>query len=507
VGLAAPPAVGRARASSQFLGRVGLWDASGAPCANGTARWMWADAGVRVPGVGAKVMHRAAEWNPLRWSPALPVPAVAEQLQASSSPARPVEVDFESCGSRFRQAFASVGDALRRLDHFADSRAVRRDITLCANRTCRWMWGDAGLVPAVERWNPWRWSSQKPVGDTVDELKGFFETDRPVQMDISGCGVEASLEFRNATEALHSLDAKAAAGSVPFEFDINASKQLAIVSSLAYHTKPACLEEISKWTCESCNRSGLDVVPRSVQVFSTKHSAFRGLTAKLPAADTAQARGDVPSTECLVSFRGSTYAGSLHGNVAQLHTDLDVAQVEVPVEWGCRSCYVHKGFLNAWQELEQEVLSALRGSGCEGSGLVLTGHSLGGALATLAAWPLSRLHGFHLSRIYTFESPRVGGTAFASAWNDAIAKEVPAFRVTHGGDPITRMPCFFGAFRHVLHEVRHEEDGGYTVDPYAEAPCEQSSLTDAVAALPRVMELHCRPSYFPHMCGSFGFDC
>lgn len=509
VELTAPPAIGRAwrggsgaaPAWSQLLGPAGLWSTGGAPCANGTAKWMWADAGVSVPWVGTKVMHKAAEWNPLRWSSALPIPVVAEQLQAQSGQARPVEVDFQSCDSRFRRTFANVDDALRRLDHFADSQAVRRDLTLCADRTCRWMWGDARLVPAVAKWNPLRWSSQKPICSTVDELKGFFEMDRPVEMDISGCGIDATLEYRNATEALLSLDAKSAAGSVPFEFDVNVSKQLAIMSSLAYHTEPACVAQISEWTCESCTQSGLDVEPRSVQVFSTKHAAFRGFTAKLPAA------GGAPATECLVSFRGTTYAGSLHGNVAQVQRDLDVALIEVPSEWGCRGCYVHKGFLLAWEELEQEVLSALRSSGCEGSGLVLTGHSLGGALATLAAWPLTKLHSFDLSKIYTFESPRVGGTAFASAWDSAIAKEVPSFRVTHGGDPITRMPCVFGAFRHVMYEVRHEEDGGYTVDPYAEAPCEQSSLTGVVAALWRGTELHCKPSYFPHMCGSFGLDC
>ncbi len=67
--------------------------------------------------------------------------------------------------------------------------------------------------------------------------------------------------------------------------------------------------------------------------------------------------------------------------------------------------------------------------------LVLTGHSLGGALATLAAMQLHR----RKPRLITFGAPRVGNPAFA----ERFAQLIPpgrALRVGNYWDPIPDLP-------------------------------------------------------------------
>ncbi len=67
----------------------------------------------------------------------------------------------------------------------------------------------------------------------------------------------------------------------------------------------------------------------------------------------------------------------------------------------------------------------------------ITGHSLGGALATHAAVQLVS-QGINVEALYTYGSPRVGDNKF-STWFDALVKSVKV-RVSHGRDPVPHLP-------------------------------------------------------------------
>jgi len=111
---------------------------------------------------------------------------------------------------------------------------------------------------------------------------------------------------------------------------------------------------------------------------------------------------------------------------------------------------VHQGFARAldtlWREQVEPYMEALKLN--KPTRLVwLTGHSLGGALATLAADRLEAAQG-----LYTFGSPLVGDAAFAADFH------VNAYRLVNHNDIVTRVPQWgpygvnlfkWGSYEHV----------------------------------------------------------
>jgi len=92
--------------------------------------------------------------------------------------------------------------------------------------------------------------------------------------------------------------------------------------------------------------------------------------------------------------------------------------------------------------------------------VVATGHSLGGAVATLAAAYL-RAAGNAVD-LYTYGSPRVGNDAFANFVSAQAGLEI---RVTHLDDPVPRLPPLLFSYRHTSPEY-WLYDGGATTTNY-----------------------------------------
>jgi hypothetical protein len=131
----------------------------------------------------------------------------------------------------------------------------------------------------------------------------------------------------------------------------------------------------------------------------------------------------------LVSFRGTQ-----PDEIRDLATNLQANQVDWPESGG----RVHAGFARSARAL----LPVLRqwmdeGEGAGRKALILTGHSLGGALATLIATVLPP------GLLVTLGSPRVGNTAFVAA-----LVEVEILRVVDGCDVVTQLPPAFSLYAH-----------------------------------------------------------
>jgi hypothetical protein len=101
---------------------------------------------------------------------------------------------------------------------------------------------------------------------------------------------------------------------------------------------------------------------------------------------------------------------------------------------------VHRGFHDAWQSVEHDVLAQLKQWWTPDSQLWITGHSLGGALAALAATSLE-YQGFKVSGLYTFGQPRVGDWAFTREVNDRMGDRM--FRYVNNNDIVPLIPPQF----------------------------------------------------------------
>ncbi|GAB4817731.1 hypothetical protein N2152v2_004777 [Parachlorella kessleri] len=179
----------------------------------------------------------------------------------------------------------------------------------------------------------------------------------------------------------------------------------------------------------------------------------------------------------VIAFRGTT-------SLANMRSDLQVWMKSYPVRDG--SCclgtrpMVHMGFHRAWfaNKFNEKILSRLAQvlKGCTqqqadaGTGkdvtVHVTGHSLGGALATLCAFDIRQRCPFAAYttniRVYTFGAPRTGNHAFAELYNEALPD---TWHIINNDDMITRGGKFFVLYKRAGHRVLINRRGDMLVRP------------------------------------------
>jgi len=130
--------------------------------------------------------------------------------------------------------------------------------------------------------------------------------------------------------------------------------------------------------------------------------------------------------EFLIAFRGTE-----PDEFSDIKADLNALP-----DRGQSGGWVHNGFQEEvnklWDNLQPLLVNA------EGKKMFITGHSLGGAMATIAA---SRLKD-QCTALYTYGSPRVGTRSFVKSFN------VPHYRHVNNNDIVTGVPFAFLGYRH-----------------------------------------------------------
>lgn len=196
-------------------------------------------------------------------------------------------------------------------------------------------------------------------------------------------------------------------------------------------------------------------------------------------------------SKIILTFRGTQVVKSEHvGDLERLHDTVknvlrDIitdAKVRL-VPWQGRAAgRVHQGFADSLNELLPalgERVAALRRDNPQRK-LWLTGHSLGGALATLAADRLEAVQGLH-----TFGSPQVGDATFATNFKQ------PGWRFRNHTDVVAWLPSGTIGYQHIAagryfdrrRKLRDEPGtAGLLKDGLQEAPL---NLTKSLAALHR----------------------
>lgn len=126
------------------------------------------------------------------------------------------------------------------------------------------------------------------------------------------------------------------------------------------------------------------------------------------------------------------------------------------------STYVHQGFEDAFRSFRNELERFFNKHGQVIGRVHCIGHSLGGALATLAA---NYLQSRNLNVcLYTFGSPRVGLEPFSRFISQKMKKNI--FRVFHNIDPVTTLPTW--PFYHVaFDELGYRIEMPLSINPMA----------------------------------------
>ena len=159
--------------------------------------------------------------------------------------------------------------------------------------------------------------------------------------------------------------------------------------------------------------------PHPVVTAMTNNTNIFGLMGRNPASRTA-----------FVSFRGTS-------DLAEWVADIDA----IPDDYRPISGFgqVHSGFQEVYQLVRNNIATNLAAAvaGCDQ--ILITGHSLGGALAVLAAPDVARNMPPNTiePRLITFAGPRVGVSDFAEKFNAAIES---CYRVVNFLDIVPLLP-------------------------------------------------------------------
>ncbi|KAJ7240164.1 alpha/beta-hydrolase [Mycena haematopus] len=182
--------------------------------------------------------------------------------------------------------------------------------------------------------------------------------------------------------------------------------------------------------------------------------------------------------EIVVSFRGSF-------SLADVATDVDLFLVPFTSPGIAQSFNVHAGFLDAYNDVADIVLSAVKAQvkRFPSYSVVVTGHSLGGALAALGGVSVKIALPKVALKLYTFGQPRTGDAKWA-AFAESTIGAGNIFRGVHTYDGVpTIIPRFLGYEHHSTEYWQFEDPGLFTSDPTTVQQCsgeEDPSCSDSI---------------------------
>ncbi|MGH3967062.1 MAG: lipase family protein [Mycobacterium sp.] len=199
--------------------------------------------------------------------------------------------------------------------------------------------------------------------------------------------------------------------------------------------------------------------PRPTVAAMTKDTNIFGLMGRNAATGTA-----------FVSFRGSS-------DIADWLADFDaVPETYLPVAAFGR---VHAGFQDVYELVRKSIAAGLAAATTKCKQILITGHSLGAALAVLAAPDIFRNMPPNTiePQLITFAGPRVGLNDFAAAFNAAIES---CFRVVNFLDIVPHVPP--APYVHVGVEIVVDSGGPIDIGWRHSLPAYRQGLSTLITA-------------------------
>ncbi|MGE3821111.1 MAG: lipase family protein [Isosphaeraceae bacterium] len=185
-----------------------------------------------------------------------------------------------------------------------------------------------------------------------------------------------------------------------------------------------------------------------------------GLDAQFVSVDNTQVYVGQNDTDVVVAFRGSESPDTIDGFKDWLLTNannfLILPEGRIGTDFAAAGvgARFHKGFLEALDEIWAPFFAAVdKAIQAKDRPVWVTGHSLGGALALLAAWRLvQNFIGVH--EIHTFGAPMIGNDAAAKAFEGEFPNKI--FRYVNDLDLVPLLPTVSlttNSYAHCLREM------------------------------------------------------
>jgi len=145
-----------------------------------------------------------------------------------------------------------------------------------------------------------------------------------------------------------------------------------------------------------------------------------------------------------VAFRGSVDISNWILNLKTVRTDYPL----------CSGCSVHIGFNQGFNSVKSQVEANLNSllALYRSAKIVVTGHSLGGALGVMAAAHIQNVYK-NVDQLYTMGQPRVGNDKFAQFMTTFIPN---TFRVVNYADEVPHIPQSILGFKHSGFEIWYQ---------------------------------------------------
>ena len=155
-------------------------------------------------------------------------------------------------------------------------------------------------------------------------------------------------------------------------------------------------------------------------------------------------------TQAFVAMKGKSLYVVFRGTSSKKDAQNDASIDKVP--FIVEGDKVHIGFKSSWDAVKDIVIKTIdKMSGYDK--IVVCGHSLGAAVATLCAYNLSHVYDINIE-CCTIGSPRVGNKTFK---NNYDSRKIKTLRIVHNNDLVTRSPNI--GYYHVNHMLRIDYNG------------------------------------------------
>lgn len=160
--------------------------------------------------------------------------------------------------------------------------------------------------------------------------------------------------------------------------------------------------------------------------------------------------------EVLVCYHGTQFGQIFGSGAKEIAHDLDISRAKM--NFAGQEVSVHSGFKAEFEASKDSLHEALQQTAFKTKGVHLAGHSLGAAVAQIAALDLVTNHGTDVKKVTTFGGPRVFTQDASELYNDKGLGDV-TLRVKQDKDPVPRLVPR-GMYHHTGKKIKLQSSKG-----------------------------------------------